>query len=152
MSVCSTRCMAAFRLSVPDRAWLTSRSVERRRASRAAVDESGPERAAGMVQASYFLNFRLRVLEPAAGGRLPSCSLLTGTAERRSFIRFCSNGDVTPRVCGFGVASGPAIVPDHALSKGDRGGAPLRGDAARCAPWGTPLRGADQGRRSFGQF
>src|SRR5687768_14241078 len=48
MSVCRTRCIAAFRLSVPERAWLTSSSVERRRASRAEVDESGPERAAGM--------------------------------------------------------------------------------------------------------
>jgi hypothetical protein len=37
MSVASTRCIAAFRFSVPESAWLTSSSVERRRASRAAV-------------------------------------------------------------------------------------------------------------------
>src|SRR5687768_7054735 len=109
MSVCSTRCIAALRLSVPESAWLTSSSVDRRRASRAAVEESGPERAAGISGLLHFWAAkpdshencrhsnpgatplpRLRVLEPAAGGQ---STLL--------FIRFCSNGDVTPRVCGF---------------------------------------------------
>src|SRR5262245_51583859 len=49
MSVASTRCIAAFRLSVPESAWLISSSVERRRASRAAVVASAPDLAAGMA-------------------------------------------------------------------------------------------------------
>src|SRR5262245_49964053 len=36
------------------------------------------------------LNPRLRVSEPAAGGH-----------EALQNVPFCSNGDVTPRVCGF---------------------------------------------------
>src|SRR6187401_3485942 len=101
--------MAAFRLRVPESAWLTSRSVDSRRASRVEVIESDPERAAGMsgllhfwaVKPGSFENCRhsspgatsltrLRVLEPAAGG---DSALL--------FIRFCSNGYVTPPVCCF---------------------------------------------------
>src|SRR6187200_1143284 len=49
MSVASTRCIAALRLRVPESAWLISSSVERRRASRAAVVASAPDLAAGMA-------------------------------------------------------------------------------------------------------
>src|SRR5688572_17600373 len=45
--------MPDLRLSVPERAWLTSRSVESRRASRAAALGSGPDLAAGMVSPTF---------------------------------------------------------------------------------------------------
>src|SRR6187401_3195146 len=101
--------MAAFRLRVPESAWLTSRSVDSRRASRVAVVESDPERAAGMSGLLHFWAVkpgsfetcrhsnpgatsltRLRDLEPAAGRYLTL-----------QFIRFCSNSYVTPPVCCF---------------------------------------------------
>ena len=51
MSVIRTRCSADLKLSVPDRAWLTSSSVESRRASRVPV-VSDPSLAAG-ISVSY---------------------------------------------------------------------------------------------------
>src|SRR5688572_17865633 len=85
MSVCSTRCIAALRLSVPESAWLTSSSVERRRASRAAVEESGPERAAG-IQASYISGRRNRVRTK---------TVVTRTRERRLYPA-CASWSLRP--------------------------------------------------------
>src|SRR5688572_30743249 len=48
----STRCIEVFRLSVPESAWLISRSVDKRRASRVAVGGSAPGFAAA-IRVSY---------------------------------------------------------------------------------------------------
>src|SRR5688500_16025806 len=103
----STRCSDAFRLSVPERAWLTSSRVDRRRASRVTVLGSAAVFTAG-ISGSYICEgsgrrfhndvHRARRGTCAAGadGRLAASD---PHEPDRTLKRFCSNRKFTRQNC-----------------------------------------------------
>ena len=89
-----------FRLSVPDSAWLTSSSVESRRASRAAVVASGPGLAAGIAGLLHICAVMRR-----SHAKLSSLGAWSNASTRQHVVGPAAGGHEHPSVYDFFVVT-----------------------------------------------